>query len=1660
MGNKIGSKIELSGEKEFRQAISNINQQMKTLTSEMKLATSAFDKNDKSAEALTATNQVLYKQIEKQKEKIAVLGDALKGAQLQYGENDTKTQKWQQSINNAQAELNRLTRELQHNEEEIERSEKATEELETENEKFGKTLEDTSEKTDIFGDVLKANLASEAITGGIKAIGEKVEEVSEKVIDVGKNFKASMSQVSATMGITTEEINSGSEAYKELEDSAKACGAATKYTASEAGDALNYMALAGYNVEEATNTLPDVLNLASAGAYDLGTASDQLTDSLTALGHDVSYAGTLIDQMAKTSQKSNTTIQGLGEGILQVGGTAKSLRGGTEELCTALGLLADNGIKMAEGGTKLRNIILALNPTTDKAIQAWEKLGITAYDADGSLKPLQQTFAELEVALQGMTEQEKTDILTKMFNKTDLKAINALIGTTDERWTQLNTDIINSTCCAQEMADTLNNNLQGKLTIMGSSLEALGISIFEKFDLPLQNAVEHGTDVITALNDEMNGNSKLSASMENLGESVGELAESAINLGELALPVLIDGMSWFLNNSDKIIKGLTAIGTGMLTYKSAMGILNVISAFQKLKAAEESLAITQGILNGVMNLNPAVAIASAVAGLTAAVALHAKEVKAESLYVSEETEALRTQTAAVNDLKSEVDELVTSKEEIINISESQALADEKLVDKLVELDKMESLSAGQMQQKLAIMNDLNEKYPEMGLAIDETTKKLNLSKEAMKKFIDNAKQTAIVTALQEKYTEAAEKQAEAEINRTDAEGKLRDVEQELIIAQQERNKCEKEFQAGVIDGDTYKEACDKVGDLANQQKELQTQIATSDETIKECENSFKDIDSTVEKYSETISETTNSVNELETVSDELQEAISETWEDAEKSLNKYAESLDEVEKKDKVTAEQLIKNQTDRIKEMESYNKNVQELAKKAPDYIVKYLTDGGMDALETIKAVNSMSEKELEEFINNYDELGGLVAESTVSTIEGVYGVVESSYGTFVTKGEETIEKYADGMKKGEGTAEEASEEVAGKVETNLEVKSAESAGIKVAEQYANGISSAQAKVQKAIEDTSATGTEKFKKVAEEMEKTGVLFSSNYKSGIESKKTEVGTASNDVKQQAYNQFVDISTKANGFGVYFGQGLATGIRAKKADVALAARELADAAENSTKTALDIHSPSKKAKALGKYYAQGLAEGIKSNKKYAESSSGEISKAILSKAEQHLSNYKVYHNISLKDEMSYWDNIRKQCKKGTQARIDADAKYLEAKKAYTEQCKNLSAEEAKATLDNAEKKLDKYEIYHDVSLKYEVDYWNKVRKQCKSGTDARLEADKKYYEAKEAYEEKMQEASEEWANNQKEVYTDLKESVSELWKEYEKEVANTAKSISNTAGGIADLFDWQANISEYETKDTLIEKMKSQVEGLSEWKEQLATLRTKGVEESLIEELESMGSEEGLGYIKLINQMSAIELKEYNDLWKQKQVIAKNEATVELEDLKAETNAKIKELTKEANTKIKEYFAQYQEAVKEAGGTLNTTMESFTTKVSENGELMIKKTTKKIKSAASSNTAKANVKSAITTIASQVSASSSSFESAGKKLGLAVVSGMQRGIASASLNGADINFSTVTNAAKGAIDYGLMGTAVVNAIKNANLAINVNDEAFATLVSSTVKKELS
>lgn len=425
-----------------------------------------------------------------------------------------------------------------------------------------------------FGSTLKSvqsqiKTVAKVSAAAVGAVATAVAGVTTAAIKTGKEFENSMSQVAATMGID-KATKDGLKNYQTLETAAKEMGESTAFTASEAAEGLNYLALAGYSADQAATALPYTLKLAGAGAMDLADASDMVTDAMSALNLEANNKNlsTFSDQLAKSASTTNTNVKQLGEAILTVGGTAANLKGGTAELNTALGILANNGIKGAEGGTHLRNMLLSLESPTDAAAKQLEKLGVNVYDAKGNLRSLNDIFSDVQKSTKGMTNQQVDGILATLFNKRDLASARAMMKAAGDDFSKIEKTISDSAGACDQMYKTQLDNLEGDLALFTSALQGLGIEVYENIGGGAREGVQLATECIGDLNKafKKNGLQGLVGEFGSvLSKAVNYVSDLAPKLTDSAVDLITSFISGIEKSSDNIAKSATSVFSKLIT---------------------------------------------------------------------------------------------------------------------------------------------------------------------------------------------------------------------------------------------------------------------------------------------------------------------------------------------------------------------------------------------------------------------------------------------------------------------------------------------------------------------------------------------------------------------------------------------------------------------------------------------------------------------------------------------------------------------------------------------------------------------------------------------------------------------------------------------------------------------------------------------------------------------------------------------------------------------------------------------------------------------------------------------------------------------------------------------------------------------------------------
>lgn len=297
---------------------------------------------------------------------------------------------------------------------------------------------------------------------GAAGMGYGMYDTAKTAMD----FEAQMKRVQAISGATETE-------FAALTNKAKEMGASTQFSATESGQALQYMAMAGWNTNQMLAGIPGVMSLAAASGEDLGRVSDIVTDALTAFGLQAEDSGRFADVLAIAASKSNTNVGMMGETFKYAAPLAGALKYSIEDVSLAIGLMANSGIKASDAGTALRATMVRLVDPPKDAAEALDKLGVKAANADGTMKPLRQTMRELRTAFAGLTDEQRTQMAASIAGQEAVSGFLALIKASDSDFDNLANAIDNANGAAKEQERIMNDNLKGDLKSLSSAWESL-----------------------------------------------------------------------------------------------------------------------------------------------------------------------------------------------------------------------------------------------------------------------------------------------------------------------------------------------------------------------------------------------------------------------------------------------------------------------------------------------------------------------------------------------------------------------------------------------------------------------------------------------------------------------------------------------------------------------------------------------------------------------------------------------------------------------------------------------------------------------------------------------------------------------------------------------------------------------------------------------------------------------------------------------------------------------------------------------------------------------------------------------------------------------------------------------------------------------------------
>jgi len=453
VANRIkGITVEIGGDTtKLSKALEGVNKNIKNTQSQLKDVEKLLKLDPKNTELLSQKQKLLADSISATKEKLATLKTAAEQANMALANGEISQQQY-----------DALQREIVETENELKR-------LETEAKNAGSALQ----KIGDAGEVLQN------VGGKISGAGEKLLPITAGVIALGtaavktaSDFDSAMSKVAAVSGATGDDLQA-------LRDKAREMGSKTKFSASEAAEAMNYMAMAGWKTNDMLSGIDGIMNLAAASGEDLATTSDIVTDALTAFGLTAADSGHFADVLAAASSNANTNVSMLGESFKYCAPIAGALGFSCEDTAEALGLMANAGIKSTQSGTSMRSIMTALSGEVKFCFESFGEMEIATTNSDGSMRSLSDILADCRVAFDQMSESEKASSAETLVGKNAMSGFLALMNAAPADIDKLSSAIANCDGTSLSMAETMQDNLAGQLTILKSQLEELAISFGE-----------------------------------------------------------------------------------------------------------------------------------------------------------------------------------------------------------------------------------------------------------------------------------------------------------------------------------------------------------------------------------------------------------------------------------------------------------------------------------------------------------------------------------------------------------------------------------------------------------------------------------------------------------------------------------------------------------------------------------------------------------------------------------------------------------------------------------------------------------------------------------------------------------------------------------------------------------------------------------------------------------------------------------------------------------------------------------------------------------------------------------------------------------------------------------------------------------------------------
>lgn len=1110
------------GEAEFREFQREIVQ----TESKLKSYQGQLEETGRKKTALESLTQTMSAQ----EAEVARLKDEYKNAVLQYGKNSDEAKA-------LASQIDRLSSELKDNKTQMSELDKAADELDNSLETVNDSARQATEGFTVMKGIL-ADLAARAITKVVQGL----TDLAKKTIEAGSSFESGMANVAAISGATGEELEA-------LTAKAEEMGAKTKFSATESADAFSYMAMAGWKTEDMLNGIEGIMALAAASGEDLATTSDIVTDALTAMGYKAGDAGRLADVMAAASSNANTNVKMMGQTFQYAAPIVGALGYSMEDTAVAIGLMANAGIKADKAGTALRSILTRLSAPPKECATAMEELGISLTDDEGNMKSLNDVIEDLRGAFKGLSSTQQTQKAKAIAGQEAMSGLLAVVNAAPEDFEKLTAAVENSNGAAQHMADVMNDNVDGALTLLKSNVESKMIRVFNSASGSMKDSINTMSDALDTVD------------WDKVGDKAGKFAEAVADL-----------FSYIVDNGDQVVSILGTIGSVILAVFAVNKVAAFIQSLYTMKTAFTALW-------AVMAANPALVAVSALAALAAAIVALRKAsddaIKSEYGLNKEQETSISTSKR----LKAQYDELDEARKKATDAVDKEFGYIKELKDEYNTLiDSNGEVKEGYEDRANFIVTKLAEA---LGIEREEVLKNVDANGklgDSIDQLIIKKQAEATLAATEEAYTKAIQDRNDA----LDA----------YMHAQKTLGETEKK----------YRDSVEKSGDvLGEYQRLLETAPATADkyywanqEVIKgqkEAKDAYEAARSALGDAEEAYVGYTTTIENYEGLSAAI---ISGDNEKIKIALENSQTNFITAETGTRATLERQVQNLKD------NYLLMKQAVEKGAPG-VSQAQVDAARDMLEKAEA-------ELDKLPDAARRSGEKTGEAHASGLSSASGANEKAGKKLAgsadsgfdqqKKSKKTGSKlgdaYALGILSADDTVKKAGESAGKAVDTGLNSVNTKATGKAKGTEYATGVrntTTAASNAGKAIANSTKSGAASVDSTGAGA-KTGNL----YINGVRSKYGDSYSAGQGLGSKAKSGSETVSGYSSGQN--FGQGFINGIGSLFGAVWDKAKRLAEKAWEGLKAGQQEGSPSKLTYKSGEYFDQGYINAIRDKTKGA------------------------------------------------------------------------------------------------------------------------------------------------------------------------------------------------------------------------------------------------------------------------------------------------------------------------------------------------------------------------------------------------------------------------------------------------------------------------------